>query len=86
MNDPVASETMEQLVRRALNSERGIAIDFKDSGKAVHWRQRYYMVRKKMLKSDPASDWRSLTAVLDGSKVKLIPVDAQLNDLEITEL
>jgi hypothetical protein len=99
---PVVSEAMDGLVRRALNSERGIGIRFPNQGLAINWKQRYYTVRKNIVKSDPSSEWRTLTCIAEpatkeilcsscGSAftpwiVKLIPNDAHVADYDIEEL
>lgn len=87
---PILSEAMTSLVQRALNSERGIRIQFPEKGAAINWRQRYYRVRDGVVKKDPASEWRTLTCVIEeeGGKVwvKLLPSDAQLLDYVIEEL
>lgn len=93
---------MAGLVARALNSERGIAIRFPSQGAAINWKQRYYTVRKGIVKADPSSEWRTLTCIAEpeskeilcaacASKVKtwvvkLIPNDAHVAEYEIEEL
>lgn len=99
---PVVSEAMMQLVARALNSERGIAFTLPDRGAATNWRQRYYTCRKSVVKADPTSEWRTLTCIIEPVvptptcencggplgpwRVKLIPNDAHILDMEIEEL
>lgn len=90
MSAPVTSEAMNAIVQRAINTERGIRIEFPSHGSAVNWRQRYYSVRASVVKKDPQSEWRTLTCVLeekDGKVwVKLIPNDAHVLDYKIEEL
>jgi hypothetical protein len=82
---------MEAIVRRALNSERGIRIRMPSHGAAINWRQRYYGCRKVVVQREgPQSEWRTLTCALeeiDGAWwCKLVPNDAQLLGFEIEEL
>jgi hypothetical protein len=87
---PVLSEAMIQIVSRALNSPRGISIAFPSEGAAINWRQRYYTIRKGVVKNDPASEWRTLTCVVHESDGKyfilLVPSDEQVLQYDITEL
>lgn len=85
----IPSEAIYKIVSRALNSERGISIPFKSPGEAIYWRQRYYKCRATILKQDPTSDWRTLSAFIPHDNkcvVHLVPTDSQINMEEITDL
>ena len=56
----IVSEGMNKVVTRALNSPRGIKIKFEAPGQAINFRQKFYAMRKVMLKHDPSSEWRTL--------------------------
>jgi hypothetical protein len=88
---PVLSEAMIAIVSRALNSPRGISIAFPSEGAAINWRQRYYTIRKGVVKADPASEWRTLTCVVHEAEpgkfhILLVPSDEQVLQYDITEL
>lgn len=86
MPEPVYSEAMQQIVSRALNTEKGIRIEFPTNGAAVNFRQRYYKVRARLLKQHPDSDWRNLSCVIEGNFLLFIPTDAQVLHYKIEEI
>lgn len=61
MAEPVTSIAITKLVNRALNSERGVRVHFPTRGLALNWRQRYYAVRREMVRKDPNTEWRVLS-------------------------
>ena len=80
------SPAILEIVNRALNSEKGISIDFEVEGKAIHWLQRYYTVRAGVLRKDPASEWRLLSGRREGSKIFLEPLDQHVLSMKIEDL
>lgn len=84
--NPNLSAAIIEIVDRALNSPKGISIDFVEEGKAIHWLQRYHTVRSGVVKRDPGSEWRTLTGRRVGSVIFLEPLDQHVLSLEIKEI
>ena len=82
----IPSAAIVEIVRRALNSERGIKIAFPTEGQAIHFHQRYNIVRAEVVKRDPASEWRTLQMRRDGHELLLEPLDSHILRFDITEI
>lgn len=82
----VPSEAIVQIFTRAANSPRGISIEFKSEGEAIHFNQRYNTVRAALVKQDPTTEWRSYQMRRDGKTLFLEPTDAHVMKLDIQEL
>lgn len=90
MRDNIPSEAMIAIVNRALNSPNGIELPpFATPGAAIHWRQRYYKVRARLVKNDPAHEWRTMSCVIPSDRpniVQLRPADTFIDEEGIKEL
>lgn len=97
MAEPIVSEAMLRLVTKALNTEKGIRIEFPSYGAAVNYRQRYYKVRARVLKQQPDSDWNTLSCIIENAVqakrepekpcwLMFIPVDAQVDNFKVEEI
>jgi hypothetical protein len=89
MSSNIPSETIIELVRRALNSPKGIEIPFSSPGQATHWRQRYYKVRTRVTKDNTNAEWLTLSAYIppeNPNVVQLIPTDAHIDMMQVREL
>ena len=89
MSSNIPSETIIELVRRALNSPKGIEIPFSSPGQATHWRQRYYKVRTRVMQGGANTEWGTISAYIppeNPSVVQLIPTDAHIDMMQVREL
>jgi hypothetical protein len=82
----IPSEAIVELVRRALNSPRGLRIECESTGQAIYIHQRYNTVRSEIVKRDPDSEWRTLQMRREENVLFLEPVDAHILRLNISEL
>lgn len=82
----IPSEAMRQIVLRALNSPRGIKIEFDSEGAAIRFHQRYNSVRSNEVRRDPQSEWRTMQMRREAATVFLEPVDQHVLRLRITEI
>ena len=82
----VPSEAMRQIVLRALNSAKGIKIEFETDGQAINFHQRYNAVRRNEVRRDAASEWRTLQMRRTGATLFLEPVDQHVLKLNITDI
>lgn len=82
----ITSEAMADIVRRALNSPRGIKIEFETEGAAINFHQRYNSVRRNEVRRDPASEWRTMQMRRVGMTLFLEPADSHVLKLKIEEI
>ena len=82
----VPSEAIIEIATRALNTPRGISIEFPTEGAAIYWSQRFNTVKAKQIKGDPAHEWRTLSCRREGNLVLIQPADAYVLDLPIKDI
>jgi hypothetical protein len=82
----IPSEAIVELVRRALNSPKGIRIDCESAGQAINLHQRYNTVRASIIKRDAESEWRTMQMRREENVIFLEPVDAHILRLNISEI
>lgn len=67
---PLTSEVMLQIVRKAMNTAGGLKIWFPSQQEAISFRVRYYQVRSNIVRKDPESDWRLYSCFMDKEATK----------------
>lgn len=82
----IPSEAITQIVTRALNSARGIEIVFDSERQATHFRHRFYAVRRAVLKTDPQSEWGTLSCIKEANRIRIVPAESDVLALDIKEL